>query len=364
MELNIGKNIRRLRAERNVTQDELAELLGVSGQSVSRWENGVCYPDLELLPSVASYFGVTVDTLLGVDIDQREQKIREYLELFELMRLKDYTAGCAAFEEAVKEFPGEHRLLVRYMELLSAEKDHVRDPGYENTSRTIRSIYERIQAHCTDDSVRMWAKRLMCQHLVRRYECAGDESARAEADELIDSMPAMENSRGFLKMRLSSDAGSHRENGRLATEETLYLLNGVLAHTVYYEPDLPPARRSEITAAFNELLLLLLPDAIESKLGIFLIYNLGHMGHWSYESGDEEAALKYLKESAEAAVLFDKQGNAGEVTARFYEQEPVFRDMDMRARMKKLFTEKYPLSDSFKERAEFKEILAMLEDRT
>ena len=49
MKLNIGETIKKLRKERDITQEEFAEVLGVSCQSVSRWENNSCYPDIELI---------------------------------------------------------------------------------------------------------------------------------------------------------------------------------------------------------------------------------------------------------------------------------------------------------------------------
>ncbi len=65
MKLNLGENIRTCRRRMDLTQEQLAERLGVSFQSVSRWENGSTYPDMELLPILAGVFGVTVDHLLG-----------------------------------------------------------------------------------------------------------------------------------------------------------------------------------------------------------------------------------------------------------------------------------------------------------
>ena len=73
MNVKIGDNIKRLRAERSVTQERLAEYLGVSAQAVSRWESEVFYPDLEALPGIASYFGVTIDSLMGYDASEKEQ---------------------------------------------------------------------------------------------------------------------------------------------------------------------------------------------------------------------------------------------------------------------------------------------------
>ena len=67
MKLNIGENLRKLRREKDLTQEQLAELLGVTFQSVSRWETGATYPDIELLPVMAELFGVSMERLLGVE---------------------------------------------------------------------------------------------------------------------------------------------------------------------------------------------------------------------------------------------------------------------------------------------------------
>ncbi len=66
MKLTLGENIRRLRRERNMTQEQFAEALAVSFQAVSRWENSATYPDIELLPAIAERFSVSVDELLGI----------------------------------------------------------------------------------------------------------------------------------------------------------------------------------------------------------------------------------------------------------------------------------------------------------
>ena len=63
MKLTIGENIRNYRRKQDLTQEEFAECLGVSYQSVSRWENGSTYPDIELLPAISKLLGITVDEL-------------------------------------------------------------------------------------------------------------------------------------------------------------------------------------------------------------------------------------------------------------------------------------------------------------
>ena len=65
MQNRISGNISKLRRETGLTQKELAEQLGVSFQTVSKWERGLCCPDIELLPRLADIFGTSVDILLG-----------------------------------------------------------------------------------------------------------------------------------------------------------------------------------------------------------------------------------------------------------------------------------------------------------
>ena len=74
MKLTIGENIRNYRKKNNLTQEEFADKLGVSYQSVSRWENGNFYPDLELIPAIAEILGVTVDTLFGIQEIEKEKR--------------------------------------------------------------------------------------------------------------------------------------------------------------------------------------------------------------------------------------------------------------------------------------------------
>jgi flagellar biosynthesis component FlhA len=77
MRNKIGEKIKILRKESNVTQVKLADWLGIAFQSVSRWENGICYPDLELLPSIAKFFSVTTDELLGVDSMNKQEELEK-----------------------------------------------------------------------------------------------------------------------------------------------------------------------------------------------------------------------------------------------------------------------------------------------
>jgi len=61
---SLGKRIGEFRRRKDVTQERLAELMNVTAQAVSKWENDICCPDISLLPKLADYFGVSLDLLL------------------------------------------------------------------------------------------------------------------------------------------------------------------------------------------------------------------------------------------------------------------------------------------------------------
>lgn len=65
-EWKLSHRLAALRRKKGVTQEELAGILGVTNQAVSKWESGACCPDIQLLPPLAAYYGVTMDDLMGV----------------------------------------------------------------------------------------------------------------------------------------------------------------------------------------------------------------------------------------------------------------------------------------------------------
>ena len=75
MNVKIGAIIKRLRAEKHITQDTLATAMGVTPQAISRWESEGGYPDIELLPALADFFSVSIDELLGYRSSEREQEL-------------------------------------------------------------------------------------------------------------------------------------------------------------------------------------------------------------------------------------------------------------------------------------------------
>jgi len=78
--MEIGAKIKYLRLERNVTQEALAEYLGVSPQAVSKWERGAAAPDIGLLPALSVFFGVRIDDFFALSDRARLDRINRMME--------------------------------------------------------------------------------------------------------------------------------------------------------------------------------------------------------------------------------------------------------------------------------------------
>lgn len=99
--MEIGECIKKLRQYKRMTQEEMAELLKVSVQTVSRWENNLNYPDLIMLPELASLFHVTTDYLLGVKGEPKMAKLLMTKETFQVSSRTEAENMVRDFQNAV-----------------------------------------------------------------------------------------------------------------------------------------------------------------------------------------------------------------------------------------------------------------------
>ena len=79
--MQLSTKIKQLRTKANLTQEQLADELGISPQSVSKWENGVSLPDITLLPSISEIFGVSIDELFDLTVEQKLNRIENRMDL-------------------------------------------------------------------------------------------------------------------------------------------------------------------------------------------------------------------------------------------------------------------------------------------
>lgn len=156
MKLKIGEKLKELRYQHSITQDHLAEVLGVSSQSVSRWELGICYPDLELLPVIANYFNITLDDLVGMNkIRSEEMRISIFTEALNLEREEQWGKAIDVLRNALRIFPMDDELETELALVL------VRTGKQKDLMEAI-TLSEKVLDRCTNEKLRSTARANLC----------------------------------------------------------------------------------------------------------------------------------------------------------------------------------------------------------
>ena len=124
----IGMQIAKLRKEKNITQEELAKKLDVSAQAVSKWENGGA-PDLELLPKIADYFGVSIDYLFG----------RGQIKTDSGFTQKDFLERLDSMQRELSENSFLYNDTIKSLVALEFENDEAKRDAIDSISSTFRS---------------------------------------------------------------------------------------------------------------------------------------------------------------------------------------------------------------------------------
>ncbi len=123
MKLTLGEKIKELRKRDGRKQEDLANVLGVTNQAVSRWEKDGSYPDMEMIPAIANYFGITIDELFGYEND-REKKIAAIIQKVDKYDIKHSDDGnwveecISILRDGLAEFPNNERLLITLADTL------------------------------------------------------------------------------------------------------------------------------------------------------------------------------------------------------------------------------------------------------
>lgn len=124
--LHLAEQLIYLRHERKITQEQLADFIGVTKASVSKWENRQSLPDMTLLPQLATFFNVTVDELLGYEPQLSKEQIQKlYLELAEAFASRPFDAAMKESRELVVK-DAMHTLFHPLFQELTEREDFIR----------------------------------------------------------------------------------------------------------------------------------------------------------------------------------------------------------------------------------------------
>ena len=174
MGLYLSENIKKNRRESNLSQEAFAERLGVSFQTISKWERGECYPDIEMLPKIANFFGITIDALMGADQYQEKEYVdtlQEELRKCDIMR--DEAALVKKAEEGLRKYPNNH--LIMAWIVYGAQNI--------NPKRSIE-LGEYLMSNCRNQHILNWARTELCY----AYYKAGRQNDGIESASRLPTM--------------------------------------------------------------------------------------------------------------------------------------------------------------------------------
>lgn len=172
MKMTLGTNIKRLRTEKGITQEQLAEAMNVSCPAVSKWERGETYPDIMLLQPLAFYFAVSLDELMGYDKEKVNREIEDVIADFLACCRSDWEKAGRMIENAYREYPNDYRIMSCYMwsrGVCDAEPDLGTALAYREE---FEAICDKIIGGCTDGQLRLgaWKMKAILLHAEGKTE--------------------------------------------------------------------------------------------------------------------------------------------------------------------------------------------------
>ena len=151
----IGENIKRLRVQKGITQEQLAEAVGVSAVAVSKWERRETLPDISLLPGLAYFFGISIDELMSYDSAKVEREIRDFIcEHTKAAEAHDLKRCMALSKAAYRKYPNDYEVMELYMwDLVGGYADNASEDLLKHADE-LEKITDRILDGCLNAFIR------------------------------------------------------------------------------------------------------------------------------------------------------------------------------------------------------------------
>lgn len=174
--IKVGKNIKNLREKKSLTQEKLANFLGVTPQAISRWESENGYPDIEFLPMIADFFDVTIDELLDREVEKNKLEIQDGIK--EIDRLNSIGEKEKRKELIIKlynKYPYNFNIINYYIWVLSYDEEN---KDYDDIEKLCLVILEE----CNDEQIRYSAIKCLSNY----YSVKGEEK---KAFKILKKLP-------------------------------------------------------------------------------------------------------------------------------------------------------------------------------
>lgn len=302
--MTIGQTIKQLRREQDVTQEQLAEALGITSRAVSQWETDRTAPDISQLPALANFFDVTTDHLLGVDISRKEDEIKRILkQVHKFQEQGDHESTIDHLRERLKTYPNDPDLIT---ELAAALQICYFHQGKANTeelkkekSDEIISLCERALRYYKPTEDMNYTK----QVLIGQYVYYLHDKEKGE--ELVMSLPNV----FCTRERFLADL--YEGNEALARRQSALLWSMMqMMHRLFWEISLADSytyeQKIEILKtddALTELITGGKPNFFHGELSV----NAAKQAEFYLKLGDKEKALDMLEAAYSHADSYENR---------------------------------------------------------
>lgn len=355
--IKIGEKIRELRKKADVNQEKFAQYLGVTAQAVSKWEVVGCYPDIELLPSIANFFNISIDELMCFDVKKNQEKIDMIIKQAGPERSRNWFDGTLIemFRNAVQEFPNNYDLLYCLAKTLCFTKKP-KEEIQKNLQESI-SICTRILSDCTDDNLRFRS----IQVLARAYKDIGEIE---KAVETANRLPLARESRDMLLPEILDEKAKYNQivqNIWLLSDMFEYLIEN-LANSKYKDNSEKRVELFKKLVSMEEIL-------HENNDYIYETLRLRAVYYWLTEDyiklDDYDNALDCIELFAEYSIKFDNLPEVSTYTSVIFQGQTCSKNKDLDIKATALDSKEYLVSREIftplREHVRFKTVISELE---
>ncbi|MBQ8640806.1 MAG: helix-turn-helix transcriptional regulator [Clostridia bacterium] len=328
MKLHLGETIRQLRLRDGRTQEDLADALGITCQAVSRWEKGGAYPDLESIPAIANFFGISIDELFGYE-NEREKKIDALTErIYEMNRQNNGRDVCMdecirLAREGVAEFPGNEKLMlclasmlfnagyVRYGEYHYIDEDGYnvydtkRHKTYAEWAEAIK-LYEKLLTTLSEGKMRQTAVR----ELVQLYLNTGEKE---KSFAIVDTVPSVNDCREILRLNTCDGKDRAQMQGQvllnMANVFSETIIGGVIVNGTHLTP-------GEAVQAVENAITVYDLVCTDENYGVHhgaMVTLYLFLSYWRWLADDRDGAFAALDKALEHAEISDVLTEKGEI---------------------------------------------------
>ena len=305
MDTSIAENIRAYRKQRGLTQEQLAEVLGVSVGAVYKWESRLSLPELRLIMEMADFFEVSVDALLGYRIkDNRQTAAVE--RLWQASRNRDYDALTEA-EKAIWKYPHSFDVVfasaVLYYTFGAGTK---KEPWLRRAIELLDSA-RMLVAQCTDPRVN---ESYICGMIAEMHEMLGETDKALELLKSHNAGAVFDDMIGIMLLshkRDPEEANGYLEDGFLRMIGTL--IQTAIGYAMLFDVKNDNESGAEmmrwIIPTLEGLKKTSEPGFLDKMIAVFNAF----LAVFQHKSGDREGAEAAFRQAKHRAIAFDAAPN-------------------------------------------------------